>query len=138
MHCIELSELIDDERFKDNSDRNQNYDELRPLIAPRFLTKTTKEWQEILDDEGIPNGPINTIDKVVNNIQVLARDMIVEVYHPVAKNIKMPGIPIKLSETPGSIRYPPPTLGQHTREILKEYLGFDDEAIDKLAEEGAV
>jgi CoA:oxalate CoA-transferase len=100
--------------------------------------KTTKEWQEILDDEGIPNGPINTIDKVVNNIQVLARDMIVEVYHPVAKNIKMPGIPIKLSETPGSIRYPPPTLGQHTREILKEYLGFDDEAIDKLAEEGAV
>jgi CoA:oxalate CoA-transferase len=136
--ALNLSELIDDERFKDNSDRNQNYDELRPLIAPRFLTKTTKEWQEILDDEGIPNGPINTIDKVVNNIQVLARDMIVEVYHPVAKNIKMPGIPIKLSETPGSIRYPPPTLGQHTREILKEYLGFDDEAIDKLAEEGAV
>jgi CoA:oxalate CoA-transferase len=136
--ALNLSELIDDERFKDNSDRNQNYDELRPLIAPRFLTKTTKEWQEILDDEGIPNGPINTIDKVVNNIQVLARDMIVEVYHPVAKNIKMPGIPIKLSETPGSIRYPPPTLGQHTREILKEYLGFDDKAIDKLAEEGAV
>lgn len=136
--ALNLSELIDDERFKDNSDRNQNYDELRPLIAPRFLTKTTKEWQEILDDEGIPNGPINTIDKVVNNIQVLARDMIVEVYHPLAKNIKMPGIPIKLSETPGSIRYPPPTLGQHTREILKEYLGFDDEAIDKLAEEGAV
>jgi CoA:oxalate CoA-transferase len=136
--ALNLSELIDDERFKDNSDRNQNYDELRPLITPRFLTKTTKEWQEILDDEGIPNGPINTIDKVVNNIQVLARDMIVEVYHPVAKNIKMPGIPIKLSETPGSIRYPPPTLGQHTREILKEYLGFDDEAIDKLAEEGAV
>jgi CoA:oxalate CoA-transferase len=135
---LNCSELIDDERFKDNSDRNENYDELRPLIAARFLTKTTIEWQGILDDEGIPNGPINTIDKVVNNIQVLARDMIVDVYHPLAKNFKMPGIPIKLSETPGSIRTPSPTLGQHTKEILKECLGFDDEAIEKLAEGGAI
>lgn len=131
-------QLIHDVRFKDNSDRNENYDELRPLLAPCFLIKTTKEWQYILDNEGIPNGPINTIDKVVEDIQVLARDMIVEVQHPIAGSFKMPGIPIKLSETPGRIRTPSPTLGQHTYEILKEYLGLDDKAIEELAEEGAI
>ena len=131
-------QLIDDERFKDNPDRNSNYKQLRPLIAPCFLEKTTKEWQEILDNEGIPNGPINTIDKVVQDPQVLARDMIVEVEHPVAGSFKMPGIPIKLSETPGSIRTPAPTLGQHSQEILKEKLGLDEESIEKLAEDGAI
>jgi len=64
--------------------------------------------------------------------------MIVEVQHPIAGNFKMPGIPIKLSETPGSIRTPSPTLGQHTYEILKEYLGLDDKSIEELAEEGAI
>lgn len=137
-NVLDCCELINDERFRDNSDRNENYDELRPLLALRFSTKTTIEWQELLDNEGIPNGPINTIDKVVTNIQVLARDMIVDVYHPVAKNFKMPGIPIKLSETPGSIRTSSPTLGQHTKEILKEYLGADDNTIGKLIDEGTI
>jgi CoA:oxalate CoA-transferase len=137
-NVLDCCELINDERFRDNSDRNKNYDELRPLLALRFSTKTTIEWQELLDNEGIPNGPINTIDKVVTNIQVLARDMIVDVYHPVAKNFKMPGIPIKLSETPGSIRTSSPTLGQHTKEILKEYLGADDNTIGKLIDEGTI
>lgn len=131
-------ELIDDKRFKDNLDRNENYDELRQLLVPCFLAKTTKDWLDIFDKEGIPNGPINTIDKVVEDIQVLSRNMIVEVQHPTAGSFKMPGIPIKLSETPGKIRTPSPTLGQHTYEILKEHLGLDNMTIEKLAEEGAI
>ncbi|MDR7855262.1 CoA transferase [Tissierella sp.] len=136
--CLETRELIHDERFKDNPLRNENYDELRPLLSPAFKVKTTKEWQLCLDMEGIPNGPINSIDMVVNDPQVLAREMIVEIEHPIAGNFKMPGIPIKLSNTPGSIRTPAPVLGQHTEEILKEYLKYDDETVEELFSDGVL
>ena len=133
--AIGTEELINDERFVTNPLRNENYDELRPLIARPIKTKTTKEWQDILDDIGVPNGPINTVDKVMEDPQVKARDMIVEVDHPVAGKLKMPGIPIKLSDTPGEIRTPSPLLGQHTDEILNELLGYKKEDIDKLKNE---
>ena len=136
--CLETPELIADERFIDNPLRNMNYDELRPLLVEPFKMKTTKEWQECLDIQGIPNGPINSIDMVVRDPQVLAREMIVEVEHPVAGNFKMPGIPIKLSHTPGVIRKPAPILGQHTEEILKEYLMYDDDMVKILADEGVL
>jgi CoA:oxalate CoA-transferase len=136
--CLEITELINDERFKDNPLRNENYDELRVLLASSFKTKTTKEWQDCLDMEGIPNGPINYIDMVVNDPQILAREMIVEVEHPIAGNFKMPGIPIKLSDTPGSIRIPAPVLGQHTEEILREYLKYDYETVEKLFSDGVL
>lgn len=131
-------ELINDERFATNPLRNENYDQLRPLIAEPMKEKTTEEWLEILDKAGVPNGPINTIDKVLQDPQVIAREMIVEVEHPVAGNLKMPGVPIKLSDTPGSVRTPAPLLGQHTEEILKELLGYDDEKIQSLREEKAL
>ncbi|KKH62891.1 carnitine dehydratase, partial [Methanosarcina mazei] len=117
--AIGTPELSDDERFNENPLRNENYDELRPLLASAFTKKTTKEWQDILDNAGVPNGPINTIDEVLKDPQVLAREMIVEIEHPVAGKLKVPGVPIKLSDTPGGIRTPAPTLGQHTEEILK-------------------
>jgi CoA:oxalate CoA-transferase len=72
----------DDPRFATNPQRSDNYASLRPLLAELMLTKTAEEWQEAFDAAGIPNGPINTIDKVVANQQVLAREMIVEVDHP--------------------------------------------------------
>ncbi|SDY76541.1 CoA:oxalate CoA-transferase [Proteiniborus ethanoligenes] len=131
-------ELINDERFATNPLRNENYDQLRPLIAEPMKEKTTEEWLEILDKAGVPNGPINTIDKVLQDPQVIAREMIVEVEHPVAGNLKMPGVPIKLSDTPGSVRTPAPLLGQHTEEILKELLGYDDEKIQSLRDEKAL
>lgn len=136
--AIGTPELISDERFKENPLRNKNYDELRPLLTPAFKVRTTKEWQDILDEVGVPNGPINTIDMVVQDPQVLAREMIVEIEHPVAGTLKMPGVPIKLSDTPGSVRTPAPTLGQHSEELLKEFLGFDKEAVQKLTEEGVL
>lgn len=130
--ALDIEKLAYDERFLTNPLRNKNYNELRPIVAKHFMEKTTKEWQDILDDIGVPNGPINTIDKVLKNPQILAREMIVEVEHPRAGKMKMPGIPIKLSETPGTIRTAAPILGQHTQEILKEMLNMNNEEIEKI------
>lgn len=135
---IGTEDLINDERFKTNPLRNENYDELRPLIAEAMTKKTTEEWLELLDKAGVPNGPINTVDKVLQDPQVLAREMVVEVEHPVAGKLKMPGVPIKLSDTPGSVRTPAPVLGQHTEEILKELLGYNDEQIQDLRDSNAL
>lgn len=132
---IGREELIEDERFKTNPLRNENYDELRPLIADPMKEKTTEEWQHLLDQAGIPNGPINTIDKVIEDPQVLAREMIVEIDHPVAGKLKVPGIPIKFSRTPGKIRRTAPLLGEHTDEILKELLDMDSKEIQRLKNE---
>ncbi|MDK9711015.1 CaiB/BaiF CoA transferase family protein [Acidaminobacter sp.] len=118
-----LESLASDPRFDTNPKRLENYESLRPLVAAAVREKTTAQWQLILDEAGVPNGPINTVDKVIENEQVLARDMIIEVEHPVAGKLKMPGIPVKLSATPGAILSPAPTLGQHTEEVLKEFLG---------------
>ena len=80
---------------------------------------------------------INTIDKVVNDPQVNFREMIVEVEHPTAGKMKIPGVPIKFSETPCGVEKAAPVLGQHTDEVLKEF-GFDDAEIAKLHEVAAV
>lgn len=130
---IGIEDLCLDPRFATNSLRNERHSELRPIIAERILYKSTKEWQEIFDLAGIPNGPINTIDKVLEDPQVIARDMIVYIDHPTAGKLQIPGIPIKLSQTPGSIRRPSPLLGEHTNEILQELLGYNGEDISRLA-----
>lgn len=130
---IEREELINDSRFKTNPLRNKNYDKLRPLIAEPLKYKKTEEWQEILNEAGIPNGPINTIDKVIEDPQIKAREMIVEIDHPIVGEFKVPGIPIKLSETPGKIRKTSPILGEHTEEVLKELLGYEESEIGELA-----
>jgi CoA:oxalate CoA-transferase len=124
-----LEELAGDERFKTNADRIGHYGALRPLIAARLLEKTREEWRDILDEHGVPNGPINSVADVIRDPQVLARDMIVDVEHPVAGNTLLPGIPVKLDRTPGMIRRPAPLLGQHTEEILREEFGYSDEKI---------
>lgn len=133
--ALGLEELITDGRFVTNPLRNDNYNELRPIIAEAMRENTTEEWLEILDKAGVPNGPINTIDKVMEDPQVVAREMIVEIDHPISGTIKVPGVPIKLSETPGSIRTTSPLLGQHTDEILKELLNYDEEKIEALKKE---
>jgi len=132
---MERSDLAEHESFKTNLLRSTNYDILRPMIAEVIQTKNTHEWQEILDGAGVPNGPINTVDKVLEDPQVISREMIVEIEHPVAGKLKMPGVPVKLSETPGSIRRPAPLLGQHTDEILREMLGLTEEKIEQLKNE---
>ncbi len=133
-----LNELVDDPRFRSNPLRSENYLELRPLIAEKMLTKTAEEWQAIFDENGIPSGPINTVDKVLENPQVIARHMIEEIDHPVAGKTRIPGIPIKLSRTPGEITKAAPLLGADTEKLLGKYLGYDAEKIAELREKKAI
>lgn len=133
-----LEALAEDGRFLTNELRNRHYAELRPLLAERMRTQPTAAWRAALDRAGVPNGPIQTIEQVVQDPQVLARQMLVEVFHPTVGAVKMAGTPIKLSETPGGVRLPPPLLGQHTDLILRELLGYDEAQIAQLRQQGAI
>ena len=135
---IGKEELISDEKFKTNPKRNENYEELKPIISNEIKKKTTKEWNEILIDVGVPCGPINDIKMVVNDEQVNARNMIQEILHPTAGKTKIPGIPIKISGNDDKIRYPAPTLGQHNEEVLIDKLGYKKEEVEKLKEKGII
>lgn len=130
-------ELVKDPRFVDNDSRNRNWDSLKPILEDVLRKETKESWIERLQAAGVPCGPINTIADVVKDPQVLHRDMIVEIEHPVAGKLKMPGCPIKLSETPASVEKPSPTLGQHQEEILCGFLGLDREEFERLQNSGA-
>jgi crotonobetainyl-CoA:carnitine CoA-transferase CaiB-like acyl-CoA transferase len=129
--------MLDDPRYATNAARVQNRDTLIPKLQEVFLAKTYEEWDALLA-QGIPMGAINTIDQVVKHPQVQARGMIVESEHPIAGKVQVVGVPVKLSATPGSVREPAPLLGQHTDEVLHEYLGMTDAEISALRQEGII
>lgn len=117
-------ELVNDPRFITNPKRTENQKALKAILDTVFPQKTVDEWLAELDKAGIPCGPINTVDRVVKDPQIQERQMVVATQHPVAGTVKMAGVPIKLSATPGAVERPAPTLGQHTEEILREMLGL--------------
>jgi len=125
-------ELIADPRFNNNGNRTTNVNELMPILNNIFINKTINEWLEVLEKAELPCAPINTIDKIVNDPHIKARDMIVEVEHPVAGHLKMAGVPVKMSATPGKVEFHAPLLGQHTAEILNEFFGWDKEKTEKF------
>ena len=129
---IGKEELLTDERFLTNSLRTTNQKALKPILDAVFKNKTIDQWLAMLEEAGVPCAPINTVDRVVNDPQVKAREMLVEIEHPVAGKMHVPGVPIKMYKTPGSVDTPAPTLGQHTEEILNELLGLSKEDVDAL------
>ena len=135
---VDRPELIDDERFHTNALRTENHESLFPILADIMRHRTTDEWVEALEAIGVPCGPVNTVDKVANDPQVLARNMIAEVEHDTTGTVQIPGIPIKLSETPGQIDAPAPNLGEHTSEILTGLLGLGAEEVNQLKQDGIV
>ncbi|MDI3535286.1 MAG: CoA:oxalate CoA-transferase [Thermosediminibacterales bacterium] len=135
---IGREDLIEDKRFQTNVLRNKNYKVLRPILAEVMKTKKVEDWIRIFDKNGIPSAPINTIDKVVKDPQILARKMIVETEHPKAGKLKIPGVPIKFTNSSAEVRAPAPLLGQHLIEVLKDWVGLTEEDIDKLKSEGVV
>lgn len=131
-------ELADDPRYRTNADRARNRDTLIPVLETAFLTRSYEEWERLLLARGIPVGAINRIAEVVEHPQVKARGALVEMDHPRAGKVKIVGVPVRLSETPGAVRTPSPMLGEHTEEVLRDLLGLDAEAIAALRAAGAI
>jgi len=129
-----IEELRDDPRFNEIATRRENAEELISILDKAFLTRNRNEWITALEEVDIPCGPVNDYEEVVNDPQVVANDYIVDFDHPVAGPIKVPGIPVRLSKTPGQIRMGAPELGGNKEEILLEF-GYDWEDIAKLVEE---
>lgn len=135
---INLDALIHHEKFASNPLRAQNYETLRPLISGALKSKTTEAWQGLFDASGIPNGPINDVEKVVTDPQIRHREMIIEMDHPIAKTVNIPGFPIKMSVTQGKLHKSSPVLGADTEHILKTYNGLTDKEIAALKDKGAI
>jgi formyl-CoA transferase/CoA:oxalate CoA-transferase len=135
--AADLAELGADPRFATNALRLAHYDELRARLVPVFASRPRAAWQAILREAGVPNGAVRGLDEVFADPQTAAREMLVEVAHATLGPVKVTGVPVKLSDTPGSVRTAPPTLGQHTAVVLGE-LGYDQAGIEALVANGAV
>lgn len=132
------SELLEDPRFTTNALRTEHQAELFPLIAEVTRTKTAAEWIRIMEEAGVPCGPINTVDKVVEDPQIKARGMIVEIDQGEVGKVRIAGFPIKFSMTPGGVQGRAPRLGEHTEEVLTGLLGYSKERIEELRRDGVV
>src|SRR5438876_5492741 len=131
------AELITRPEFATDGDRVRHRRELVPLIEEITRAKPMQHWLDMLEDAGVPCGPILNYAQVFDDPHVRHRGMVQQLDHPVGGRINQLGPPVKLSATPASLRRPAPTFGQHTAEVLEE-LGYDRAAIDRLAAEGAV
>lgn len=129
---IGLTELAGDTRFATNRARVTNYAALKPLLDARLRTRTRQDWIAQLGAAGVPCGSVRNLHEVFTDPQLQARDMIAEVDHAAAGALRLLGVPIKLSDTQGSVRTAPPTLGQHTAAVLHRDLGLTAERIAEL------
>ncbi len=127
--------LPQDEKFLTMDGRRKNWDELKLLLENAFATKNASQWMEILGNH-VPISQINTVAEALQDPQVLHRNMVIEVDHPVAGKHRMPGNPIKMGQE--EVFRPAPTLGQHNREVLGGLLGYSDSEIEALTERGIV
>uniref|UniRef100_L7MB46 Putative l-carnitine dehydratase/alpha-methylacyl-coa racemase n=1 Tax=Rhipicephalus pulchellus TaxID=72859 RepID=L7MB46_RHIPC len=121
---LDVNELLSDPRFKDNPSRVQNRDVLVEILNKRFKLKTTKEWLQLFEGSGIPYGPINTIRQVFEDPQ--GKEMVVKVPHKTAGTVSVVGPAVEFSDGVNKVRSAPPLLGEHTDEVLSEYLTADE------------
>jgi formyl-CoA transferase/CoA:oxalate CoA-transferase len=135
--AIDAPHLAGDPRFRTNADRVKHRDGLIPMLEQILSTKTMAEWSGVFEAAGVPAGPIYLLSDLFADPQVEHRRMVVDVEHPAAGVIKQTGVPLKLSDTPGRIAAPPPLLGQHTEEILRE-LGYRADEITTMRGDGAI
>ena len=132
-------ELAGDPRFATNEARVRNRKTLVPLLAEIVANETSRHWIDGLERLAVPCSPINRLDQVFEDPQVVARGMTLSMPHPLAPGpIRLVNNPIKMSETSPAPSRPPPLLGQHTEEVLGELLGLDDGEVERLREAGVV
>jgi len=129
--------IATDPRFATNADRVRNRKVLLEVLMPVFARRTTAAWVERLLRAGVPAGPIYRMNEVMDDAQVRHREMVVEVEHPRAGRVRVNGVPVKFSETPGGVVAPPPVLGEHSEAVLRE-LGCDAAEISALRRDGVI
>ena len=132
--------LADDPRFATNAGRVRNREELYAALPGITARKTRDEWVQGLAELGVPAGPVNTLDKVFADPQIRHRGMRLTMDYPGVRGgeVDLIGNPIKFSQTPVDYRHPPPKVGEHSDEVLKELLGLDAEEITRLREAGVI
>ena len=124
-------ELTEDPRFRTKPDRVRNVRALEAALDPWFRRQTTAHWCERFEEAGVPAGPVMNHAEMLRDPQTVARSMVAEVHHSKIGPMRTLGVPVKLSETPGAVRRPAPLLGEHTREVTREWLaGREAEAAD--------
>ncbi len=126
------ADLADDDRFATNPERVRNRETLVPILAEMVRARSKHEWIDALEAAGVPCGPINNLEEVFENEQVVARGMEVQLPHPSGGTVKLVRNPIRMSATPPEAQAHPPTLGEHTEAVLRDVLGYDDVRIDAL------
>ena len=136
---IGAPELATNPDFATNENRVRNRDNLTLILNKIIVQKTSQYWLNGLESIKVSCGPINRIDQVFKNEQVLARDMKIQMDHPLsAEPVNLIGNPIKMSETPATYRLPPPTMGEHTDAVLRDLLGLSDNDLAGLKERGVI
>ncbi|MBI1748382.1 MAG: CoA transferase [Acidobacteria bacterium] len=136
--AISSPELSTDVRFATGSRRVDNYAALRQRLDPIIAARPADEWLSLFRRRQVPCGLVRSVEQALNDPQLKARNMIAEIEHPVAGPIKMVGCPIHLSETPASVRIPPPRLGQDNEPVYREYLGFSAATLNDLRAAGVI
>ncbi len=134
---IETPTLAADERFTTNKGRVENQDALRPLLAERIRTRSRSQWLDVLKQAGVPCGAVRDLAEVLSDPQLVERLMVVPMHHPKAGPMQVLGVPVKMGETGGGVRTPPPVRGPHTQSILAE-LGYDAHRIGALEQEKVI
>ncbi len=135
---IGRGELAADSRFVSSRSRVENRQALAEILIPLMAERPTGDWLERLNAAGIPCGEVRSVADVLENEQVRAREMVQTIRHPAIGQLRTTGIPVKLSATPGAVRSAPPTLGQHTEEILSSLLGYTGEQIAAARAAGVI
>jgi crotonobetainyl-CoA:carnitine CoA-transferase CaiB-like acyl-CoA transferase len=130
--------LASDPRFSTNPMRATNRKTLVPMLEEALLARSAREWYEAFEAAGVPSGPTYDFRQVFEDPQIRHRGLLTEMAHPLAGAVPMVANPIKFSDTPIEYRRPPPLLGEHTREVLRDVLRLDEAEVDALAREGAI
>ena len=137
-HAIGRPDLVAHPHFATNALRAEHVDELKEILAPITRRRSVAAWVSDMEAIGVPCGPVNTVDRVVQDPQVKAREMLVEVQDAEAGPIPVAGLPIKLSVTPGKVAARAPRLGEHTDAVLGEWLNLTPDAIARLQADGII